>query len=179
MTTTGYLCRHFSCMGARLKVQTPGPQQGEKVRIDVGRDRDGEFFDVRCQNAVVPEILDVQPAARHLVLMIRDGRAKHKFLLGHERHWFAAAAPGDDVRDVRTAIENLLASEVAGRHAIRQGEWFFVPVSVWQRDRINEKYILHNEPLRRGTDRFPPCTPRRRPGAWSCSSDRAGRSGAG
>ncbi len=33
----------------------------------------------------------------------------------------------------------------------RQGEWFFVPVSVWQRDRINEKFILRNEPLRRGT----------------------------
>src|SRR5579863_3296456 len=92
MTTTEYLCRHFSRMGARLKLQAPGVRQGEKVRIDVGRDRDGEFFDVRCQDGIVPEILDVRPASRHLVLMVRDGDDKNKFLLGRdERHWFAAA----------------------------------------------------------------------------------------
>ena len=92
MTTTEYLCRHFSRMGARLKVQAPGVRQGEKVRIDVGRDRDGEFFDVRCHDGIVPEILDVRPASRHLVLMVRDGDDKNKFLLGRdERHWFAAA----------------------------------------------------------------------------------------
>lgn len=32
----------------------------------------------------------------------------------------------------------------------RQGEWFFVPASAWGRDYINEKFILRNEPLRRG-----------------------------
>ena len=97
--TTEVLCRHFSRMGARLKVRGPGARQGESVRIDVGRDRDGEFFDVRCEDGLVPEILDVQPAARHLVLMVRDGRAKNKFLLGHdERHWFAAAAPGNHLK---------------------------------------------------------------------------------
>src|SRR5260370_4490641 len=127
--TTEVLRRHFSRMGARLKVRGPGARQGEKVRIDVGRDRDGELFDVRCQDGLMPEILDVQPDARHLVLMVRDGSTKNKFLLGHdERHWFAAAAPGDNVRDVRTAIETLRPSEAAGRNAIRQGEWFFVPM---------------------------------------------------
>ena len=50
MTTTEYLCRHFSRMGARLKVQAPGPRQGEKVRIDVGRDPSGEFFDKLVAN---------------------------------------------------------------------------------------------------------------------------------
>ena len=30
MTTTEYLCRHFSRMGARLKVQAPRARQGEK-----------------------------------------------------------------------------------------------------------------------------------------------------
>jgi len=95
-------------MGARLKVQGPRAWQREKVRIDIGRDRDGEFFDVRCQDGVIPEILDVRPASRHLVLMVRDGGDKNKFLLGRdERHWFAAAAPGDGVHDVRTAIESL------------------------------------------------------------------------
>ncbi len=44
MTSTEYLCRHFSRIGARLKLQGPGERQGEKVRIDVGRDRSGRFF---------------------------------------------------------------------------------------------------------------------------------------
>ena len=93
-----------------------GVLQQEKVRIDIGRDREGEFIDIRCHDGIVPEILDVRPAARHLVLMVREGRAKSKFLLGHdERHWFAAAAPGDNVRDVRTAIESLRPADVEGR----------------------------------------------------------------
>jgi hypothetical protein len=76
MTTTEYLCRHFSRTGARLKVQGPRARQGEKIEIDVGRDR---------------EILDVRPVLRHLVLMVRDGDDKNKFLPGQdERHWFAA-----------------------------------------------------------------------------------------
>src|SRR5580693_372487 len=148
MTTTEYLCRHFSRMGARLKVQAPGVRQGEKVRIDVGRDRDGEFFDVRCQDGIIPEILDVRPASRHLVLMVLDGEDKNKFLLGRdERHWFAAAVPGDGVHDVRTAIASLRPEEIEGREAIRQGEWFFVP-----EHGVNEKgAVIHrNEPLSRG-----------------------------
>jgi hypothetical protein len=135
-------------MGARLKIQGPGARQGEKVRIDVGRDRDGEFFDVRCQDGVIPEVLDVRPASRHLVLMVRDGRDKNKFLLGHdERHWFASAVPGDGVHDVRTAIESLRPTEVGGRQAIRQGEWFFVPAPEVHDSGMT---IHRNEPLSRG-----------------------------
>ena len=153
MTTTEYLCRHFSRMGARLKIQGPRAWQGAKVRIDVGRDRDGEFFDVRCQDGIVPEILDVQPASHHLVLMVRDGGAKNKFLLGRdERHWFAAAVPGDGVHDVRTAIESLRPTEVEGRKAIRQGEWFFVPSPGVLDDAL---MIYRNEPLSRGAGSKP------------------------
>jgi len=127
MTNTEYLCRHFSRIRARLKIQEPRAWQSVKVRIDVGRDRSGEFFDIRCFEGVVPEILDVQPGSRHLVLMVREGEFKNKFLLGHdERHWFAAAVPGDNVHDVRTAIASLRPTEIEGRSAIRQGEWFFV-----------------------------------------------------
>src|SRR5258708_13304969 len=146
--TTEVLRRHYSRVGARLKVGGPGGRQGEKVRIDVGRDRDGEFFDVRCQDGLMPEILDVQPAARHLVLMVRDGSAKNKFLLGHdERHWFAAAVPGDNVRDVRIAIDSLRPTEVEGLNAIRQGEWFFVPAPGVE---VLASVIHRNERLSRG-----------------------------
>jgi hypothetical protein len=132
-------------MRARLKIRAAA--KWEKVRIDVSRDRSGEFFDLACQEDVVPEILDVQPALRHLVLMVRDGANKNKFLLGRdERHWFAAAVPGDGVHDVRTAIASLRPTEVESRHAIRQGEWFFVP----ERDATDKNVVIYrNEPLRR------------------------------
>ena len=148
MTNTEYLCRHFSRIGARLRIQEPNARQSVKVRIDVGRDRSGEFFDIRCLEDVVPEILDVRPASRHLVLMVRDGEFKNKFLLGHdERHWFAAAVPGDNVHDVRTAIASLRPTEIEGRSATRQGEWFFVP-DLGASDK--GAVIYRNEPLSRG-----------------------------
>jgi hypothetical protein len=55
--------------------------------------------------------------------------------------------PGDSVRDVRTAITSLRPTEIEGREAIRQGEWFFVP-----EPGLNDKdaVILRNEPLSRG-----------------------------
>jgi hypothetical protein len=153
MKTEVSLRRYFSRMGARVFVRGPGPKQRERIRIDIGRDRSGEFFDIRSEEGVVPEILDVRPSARHLVLMIRDGDLKNKFLLGHdERHWFAAAVPGDSVRDVRTAIASLRPEEIEGREAIRQGEWFFVP-----EPGVNEKgAVIHrNEPLSRGAGSKP------------------------
>jgi len=79
MKTEESLRRHFSRMGARVFVRGPGRRQREKIRIDVGRDRSGEYFDIRSEAEVVPEILDVQPSTRHLVLMVRDGDLKNKF----------------------------------------------------------------------------------------------------
>jgi hypothetical protein len=153
MKTEESLRRYFSRMGARVVVRSPSPRQREKIRIDIGRDRTGEFFDIRSEADVVPEILDVQPSTRHLVLMVREGGLKSKFLLGHdERHWFAAAVPGDSVRDVRTAIESLRPEEIEGREAIRQGEWFFVPVlGVTEKSAV----IHRNEPLSRGAGSKP------------------------
>ena len=125
--TTEALCRHFSRMGARLKIQVPGARQREKIRIDIGRDRDGEFFDLRCLAGIEPEVLQVVPPARHLLLIVRDGQAKNKFLLGHdERHWFVAAVPGDHVRDVPTAIASLrpLRQDAATRSGRVSGSSF-------------------------------------------------------
>lgn len=73
---------------------------------------------------------------------------KLKFLLGRDDgHLFASAVPGDSVRDVRTAIASLRPTEIEGREAIRQGEWFFVP-----EPSVNDKnaVVLRNEPLSRG-----------------------------
>jgi hypothetical protein len=152
MSATDYLCRHFSRMGARLKLQGPEARQGESVRIDVSRDHAGEYFDIRRHERVNPEIVDLQPARRYLLLMVRDGKEKNKFLLGHdERHWFAAAVPGDGIRDVRTALESLRPIEVGNRRAVRQGEWFFVP----ERQGIKVSFVLRNEPLSRGAGSKP------------------------
>ena len=148
MTTQEYLCRHFARMGARVFVRGPGRSQGAMVAIDVRRDRSGELFVLWCHERAQLEILDVQPRSRHLVLMVRQGSDKLKFLLGRDDgHLFASAVPGDSVRDVRTAIAGLRPTEIEGREAIRPGEWFFVP-----EPGVNDKdaVILRNEPLSRG-----------------------------
>jgi len=82
MTTQEYLCRHFARMGARVVVRGPRLRQRTKIAIDVGRDRSGEVFVIGCEERVAIEVIDVQPRSHHLVLMVRDGTEKHKFLLG-------------------------------------------------------------------------------------------------
>ncbi|MDX1979399.1 MAG: hypothetical protein SFV51_03960 [Bryobacteraceae bacterium] len=144
------LHRHFARIGARLKLGlgVPASRLAEKVRIDVARDNAGEFYDIRCLDGVEPEVIDVRPSARHLLLMVRDGPMKNKYLLGHdERHWFAAAAPGGHVRDVATAVASLRPEEAAGDGVIRQGEWFFVPAP----GLVVSRAVIHRfEPLSRG-----------------------------
>jgi hypothetical protein len=80
--------RRFGAVGARLKV-AEGPWRGEP-RIDIRRDGRGEYFDLRFaggEGAVELEVVDVQPRDRHLLLLVRVGKEKSKFLCGHdERH---------------------------------------------------------------------------------------------
>jgi len=41
-------------------------------------------------------VVDVDRSDRHLLLLVRDGEEKSKFLCGHDdRHWFVAAVPED------------------------------------------------------------------------------------
>jgi len=87
MKTEESLRRHFARMGARVLVRGPGRRQREKIRIDVGRDSSGEFFDIRSEADVVPEILDVQPATRHLVLMVRDGSLPRNIFTPPPESW--------------------------------------------------------------------------------------------
>jgi hypothetical protein len=163
--------RQFAKIGARAKFRSETRRNRiDGVSIDIGVDRDGEFFDIFIGDSISDDlsILDTQPRVRHLVLMSRDADdSKHKFLCGHdERHWFVAAVPErEPVSTVATAMEALKPVEVRRRESalavkprkrnrrrneafVRQGEWFFVPVPKWTKP--NEKLILRNEPLRRG-----------------------------
>jgi hypothetical protein len=134
----------------------------------VQTDRKGEFFEIARRSGSEAEVavLDVQPGDRHLLLLVRDGRDKSKYLCGHdERHWFVAGLPESaPVGTVRQAKEALKPAEVLRAQAgkglsvearnrrknaafVRQGEWFFLPVPDFVAD---EKLVLRNEPLRRG-----------------------------
>lgn len=169
---TSNLLTKFARIGARLKVadrpSRPMRAASGVVSLDIREDRDGEFFEVARRPGVDPEVavLDVQPADRHLLLLVRDGGEKQKFLCGHdERHWFVAAVPeAAPVGTVRQAKEALKPAEVQAAQGLqglraearnrrknaayrRQGEWFFLPVPGFA---VDEGLVLLNEPLRRG-----------------------------
>lgn len=166
---TNIIERQFSKIGARAKVRALNDRFARTgVRIDIGNDEEGEFFDIAFRRDERPELLvvDAQPSMRHLLLMSREEDDKHKFLCGHdERHWFVAAVPERaSVSNVKTAFEALKPRAVhqalrrervkpkkqnrrRNEAFVRQGEWFFVPVP--ERS-FSEFFILKNEPLRRG-----------------------------
>src|SRR5262245_15302226 len=168
MDTTA-LDRQFTRIGARLKVaDRPGPRTPSAVglSLDVQTDRKGEFFSVLGSRQAEVTVLDVQPADRHLLLLVREAGEKHKFLCGHdETHWFVAAIPESfPVGTVGQAKEALKPAEVQTAQARqglrgkararrknaafrRQGEWFFLPAADLA---VDLKLILRNEPLRRG-----------------------------
>jgi hypothetical protein len=163
--------RHFAKIGARAKLSAGAHRRIRPtgVSIDIGRDGDGEYFDVALVGPAAAElaVLDVQPASRHLLLMARDDEGKHKFLCGFdERHWFVAAVPETrSASTVATAMDALKPAIVRREEFrrrvkprmrnrrrneafVRQGEWFFVPLP--HGTRVNEELVLRNEPLRRG-----------------------------
>ena len=166
------LTKKFERIGARLKVvDRPRRRFGNQqalLRLDIGEDRRGEFFEIMPTTDVVPEIevLDVQPNHRHLLLLVREDGAKNKYLCGHdEHHWFVAGIPETaPVGTVRQAMEALqptaVRSAVARKRVsgksrnrrknaafIRQGEWFFLPTITMV---VDDALVLQNEPLRRG-----------------------------
>lgn len=169
---TNNLLSKFARIGARLKVAdrvSRSSRVGSGVlSLDIGEDRRGEYFEVAHRPGVDPEVavLDVQPAERHLLLLVRDGVEKQKFLCGHdERHWFVAAvpeaAPVGTVRQAKEALKPAEVRVVQGREGLRQrardrrknaafrrqGEWFFLPDSDL---RVDERLVLRDEALRRG-----------------------------
>jgi hypothetical protein len=168
---TNLLDGKFARIGARLKVSARPTRRGRSAgafSLDVQTDPRGEFFELVRPPGSEAEVavLDVQPADRHLLLLVREGGDKSKFLCGHdERHWFVAGIPETaPVGTVRQAKEALKPAEVltaqAGKRLrgkarnrrknaafVRQGEWFFLPVPGFV---VDEKLVLPNEPLRRG-----------------------------
>jgi hypothetical protein len=168
---TNLLDIKFARIGARLKVaDRPSRRRRTSgvISLDVQADRKGEFFEIVRQPGAEAEIavLDVQPADRHLLLLVREGKDKSKFLCGRdERHWFVAGIPETaPVGTVRQAKEALKPAEVQTAQARkrlrakagnrrkndayrRQGEWFFLPDLDMA---VDEKLVLRDEPLTRG-----------------------------
>jgi hypothetical protein len=159
----------FARMGARLKVAEGLPRwRTGPFALDVRTDRKGEFFEVAVAPGaeVAVEALDVRPHERHLLLLVREGRDKQKFLCGHdERHWFVAAiperAPAGTVAQAMEALKPAEVRTAQGRAGLRaearrrrknaayrrQGEWFFVPAPAVVAD---PNLVLRAEPIRRG-----------------------------
>jgi hypothetical protein len=178
MNTTS-LEKKFEKIGARLKVSTipePTLQRGQRftgglpasegVRINVLKDKEGTYFDIRRGSNVDVEVLDVRPGDRHLLLMTRNSEGKSKFLCGaDERDFFTAAIPeSSSASNVPQAMEALKPGAVLSAQGkkkiktkdkkrrkteayVRQGEWFFTKTPNLK---VDEKLILKNEPLRRG-----------------------------
>jgi hypothetical protein len=163
----------FAMIGARFKISVvPSQRRSTDYAMDIQKDRQGQLFELRVpdpmRDSLDVNVLQTDKRDRHLLLFVRpaDGKAA-RFLCGHdEREWFVAAVPGgaSTVVQAKEALkpvavrtrQNLLGVPTRLRNRRknaafrRQGEWFFVPASAWNRDPINEKFVLYNEPLRRG-----------------------------
>src|SRR3954469_19879135 len=116
---TNLLDAKFARIGAPLKVADRPSRRTRTagvISLDVQADRKGEFFEIVQQpgDEVEVAVLDVQPADRHLLLLVRENGEKSKFLCGHdERHWFVAGIPETaPVGTVRQAKEALKPAEV-------------------------------------------------------------------
>ena len=166
-------------LGARFKLSvSPDSRVAEDYAVDIQKDRRGPFFELRVPEPLSQRldvsVLQTDKRDRHLLLFVRPPEGKPaRFLCGHdEREWFVAAVPGGastvvqakealkprSVRAMQTVLQVPSRLRQRRKNAAfrRQGEWFFVPLTLWQRerfftDRIYDQYILYNEPLRRGT----------------------------
>jgi hypothetical protein len=118
---TSLLNNKFERIGARVKFsEQTGRRTPSQVMLNIQKDRFGEYFDVikPVQLQAELQVLDVQPVDRHLLLMVREDKDKHKFLCGHdERHWFVAAIPEKaPVGTVRQAKEARKPSDIVPGH---------------------------------------------------------------
>jgi hypothetical protein len=156
------LLRRFEEIGARAKLVRAG-----SPRFNVRADRRGEYFEVGVLGILDADVsvVDTNRVDRALLLLVRDGAEKSKFLCGFdERHWFVAAIPEaarnvTGVASAKDALQPAAVREHIGRVRpkdrfrrrnaayVRQGEWFFLPAE-WLV--VDERKVLHDEPLSRG-----------------------------
>jgi hypothetical protein len=125
----------FAEMGARMKVREIAPRwnrwngwvQSPDYAVDIQRDRNGEFFELRVpenlRENIEVTVMQSEPKERHLLLSVRktgDKPQLDRFLCGHdEREWFIAAVPGG-ASSVRQAMDALQPSAV--RDALAQNQ---------------------------------------------------------
>src|SRR4051794_32691100 len=118
------LTENFARIGARVKVKVTAPRiVGQRIAIDIARDRRGAFFELRVQprETLAIDAIDVRARERHLLLAVRDEDrlglpigGGERFLCGHdERAWFVAAVPkGRGASNVALAMDALKPREV-------------------------------------------------------------------
>jgi hypothetical protein len=94
-------------------------------------------------------VLDVQPADRHLLLLMREGKEKNKFLCGHaERHYFVAGipetAPVGTVRQAKEALNpaEVLIAQARNRLPDRRKNAAFVRRTPTASERVPGKEVL-------------------------------------
>src|SRR5206468_3117693 len=84
----------FWRMGVRAEVARGATAEGQRVRVDVRRDRDGEYFALTRARDVELVAADVTVDDRHLLLVATGADASvqdSRFLCGFdERSWFVA-----------------------------------------------------------------------------------------
>ena len=170
--------RRFAEMGARVSLGER-PWRGAAAHrraVRMRRASSSRSTSAAAATEVEVEVVDVQPRDRHLLLLVRDGGEKSKFLCGHdERHWFVAAMPetARGVTGVTTAKLALQPDAVHDRSSgvrpkdrlrrrnaafVRQGEWFFVPAELWPEPL--DAHVLRDEPLPAAAARRTCCSSR-------------------
>jgi hypothetical protein len=131
----------------------------------------GKRFVLRLAEKAHAIVLDAKPKEKHLLLMIKEGGEKYRYLCGQdEKGWFAAAVPGV-AKTVAEAMENLQPKVVRELHdragstkkerfnrrskvVKRQGEWFFIPMPAAFHKHVNDELaVLQDEPIQRGGSR--------------------------
>ena len=172
---------HFERIGARLRIEVvednsswTSSLRGADFNLNILQRRNDERFLLTIWKDVLQKYefsaVNMRPDIQHLLLMSRqcETGVKRKFLCGHdERHWFVAGVPNvGGVTNVKGAMEILkpTAARIAqlrgnvkqknwhrrhNRGFIRQGEWFFISDEWFEPE--DERMILRNEPLRRGS----------------------------
>jgi hypothetical protein len=169
----------FKEMGARAKIwDVSDIKTTLPFIIDIKKDKQGEFFDIKVKREVELIVQDIQKKDRHLLLVTRNMAIRNRsnkpevgrYLCGHdERNWFVSAIStgASLVVQAKEGLKPTILRQVEAKEGIRskvaqkrhrklnsglkihrQGEFMFMPDNSFMPSDIA---IIRNEPLRRGT----------------------------